>query len=196
MVTRRLLQTHDRDDVGFDRMPFTPFHMGPAAILKLAGLGYFSFTVFGYSQILTDLEPLIRLSRDDDILHGHSHTYVGALLIGVAAAVSGKYLCEFGLKTWNVAIRRTNFHVATQISWSVAATSALIGTFSHVLLDSVMHADMLPLWPFSDTNGMLYRISVSQLHAACVIAGIVGGAGLLALWIRKKVLMKIPGRSR
>ncbi len=176
----------ERDDTGITRMPFTPLHMGPAALLKLAGLGYFSFTVFGYSQILIDLEPLIRLLRDDDVLHGHSHTIAGALIIGIVAATSGKYLCEFGLRAWNAMVSQEHFRVRPQISWPVAATSALIGTLSHILLDGVMHADMLPLWPFSDTNGLLYRISVSQLHRVCIVSGLLGGAGLLGAWIWRR----------
>lgn len=170
-------------------MPFTPLHMGPAAILKLAGLGYFSFTVFGYSQILTDLEPLVRMLRGDDVLHGHSHTIAGALIIGVVAALSGKYLCEFGLRIWNARVNHELFKVPVRISWPVAATSALIGTLSHVLLDSVMHADMMPLWPFNDTNGLLYRLSVSRLHMVCIVSGLLGSAGLVGVWIRNKRLV-------
>lgn len=39
-------------------MPFTPFHLGPAAALKIVLPTSFSFTVFGFTQVLIDIEPL------------------------------------------------------------------------------------------------------------------------------------------
>jgi hypothetical protein len=41
-------------------MPFTPFHLGPGALFKAAGGEHFSFTIFAGSQVLMDIEPLIR----------------------------------------------------------------------------------------------------------------------------------------
>ena len=38
----------------------------------------------------------------------------------------------------------------------VVFVSALLGTTSHVFLDSLMHSDMRPLFPFSDENHVLY----------------------------------------
>lgn len=169
-------------------MPFTPFHMGPAALFKLAGINYFSFTVFGYSQILMDLEPLFRMIRKDDVIHGHSHTYLGALIIGIIASLSGKYICESGLVTWNALFKLQIFKVPTKISWRVVFFSAHIGTISHVLLDSIMHIDMKPLWPFSDSNGLLYWLSTSHLHMQCLLTGLIGGVGLMVNWLWAKVL--------
>ena len=164
-------------------MPFTPFHMGPAVTLKLLGLKYFSFTIFGYSQILMDLEPLFRLLRGDDIIHGYSHTYVGAILIGLITIATGKWLCEFGLRVWNEIFVFKFLQVPTQISWSTAIISTYIGVFSHVLLDSVMHSDMRPWAPFSEVNGALHYISVGQLHQFCLILGAIGAVGLLVVWV-------------
>lgn len=167
-------------------MPFTPIHMGPAAALKLVGAGYFSFTVFGYSQILIDLEPLVRLSRGDAVVHGYSHTYLGAIVIGILACISGKPICEGGLRWWNRLFRLSFLQLPTRIAWSVAAVSAFLGTFSHIVLDSVMHADMHPLSPLSERNGLLHIISVGQLHLLCLGLGGLGAAGLLVMWFWRK----------
>jgi len=43
-------------------MPFTPFHFGPAAALKAAAPAHFSFMVFCYAQVVTDLESGFYLS--------------------------------------------------------------------------------------------------------------------------------------
>ncbi len=39
-------------------MPFTPLHMGPALVLKSVVGASFSLTVFGWSQIVMDIQPL------------------------------------------------------------------------------------------------------------------------------------------
>ena len=57
-----------------------------------------------------------------------------------------------------------------------------------MLLDSIMHTDARPFAPFSDVNGMLHIISVTQLHMVCVGLGIVGGLILLALLLRQKTV--------
>jgi len=40
-------------------MPFTPIHLGPGAAFKAIGGRHSSFMVFGGSQLLMDIEPLV-----------------------------------------------------------------------------------------------------------------------------------------
>jgi hypothetical protein len=158
--------------------------MGPAAAFKLIGQRYFSFTVFGFSQILMDLEPLIRILRGDAILHGFSHSYLGATLIGSVSLIFGKPICEYCLQQWNKRSSVKWLSVPTAISWGVAALSAYIGTLSHVLLDSMLHGDIRPWVPFTDDNVMLYWLSVRGLHLLCFALGGIGAVGLTVVWIR------------
>jgi len=53
--------------------------------------------VFGWAQIVMDIQPLVVILTGEGHLHGFSHTYVGAALLAVVAAVTGKYLSEIGL---------------------------------------------------------------------------------------------------
>jgi hypothetical protein len=71
-------------------VPFTPFHLGLGAVFKALGGRHFSFMIFGGSQVLVDLEPLVRLIRHDQVVHGPSHTVVGALGIALVSAVVGR----------------------------------------------------------------------------------------------------------
>lgn len=148
-------------------MPFTPLHMGPGLLLKSLLQGSFSLMVFGWAQILMDVEPLVAMIRGEGVLHGASHTWAGALLIGGAAALSGKPAAVLGLRLFRLASH-------LPLSWPVAFASAWIGTFSHVLLDGVMHADMQPLRPFTDGNGLLGLVSVGHLHLFCLVTGALG----------------------
>lgn len=60
--------------------------------------------------------------------------------------------------------------------WWVVFLSAFIGSFSHVLLDSVMHSDVKPLFPFTLDNQFLGLISLSMLHKVCLYSGLMGAA--------------------
>jgi len=70
-------------------MPFTPFHFGPAAALKAAAPTRFSFTVFCYAQVVTDLETGFYLVRGEYPVHRFFHTYLGGAVVGHLAWRSG-----------------------------------------------------------------------------------------------------------
>jgi hypothetical protein len=71
--------------------------MGPGIAVKTLLQGSFSLMVFGWAQIVMDLQPLVVLITGDGHLHGFSHTYMGATLLAIFSALSGKYLSEIGL---------------------------------------------------------------------------------------------------
>ena len=162
-------------------MPFTPFHMGPGIVIKALLQGSFSLLIFGWAQIVMDIQPLVVLLAGEGHLHGFSHTYLGATLLALFSALTGKYLAEIGLfilglnKQWRI-----------KIVWPVAFLSAVMGTYSHVLLDSIMHADLAPFSPFSESNSLLAVISISVLHQLCIFSALIGGVLYFAIrWFLK-----------
>lgn len=122
--------------------------------------------VFGGSQVLMDIEPLVGILEGKPVLHGVTHTILGALVIGLVAGLIGRPISELVLK-W----LRIKHH---PITWAVSFSSALIGTYSHIGLDAVMHRDMNPLWPLVLGNRMLGIVSVWHLHLLCLILGALG----------------------
>jgi membrane-bound metal-dependent hydrolase YbcI (DUF457 family) len=146
--------------------------MGPGILIKSLLQGSFSLMVFGWTQIVMDIQPLIVLISGEGHLHGFTHTYIGAILIAIFSAVTGKYLSELGLKI----LRISKNESPISIVWWVVFLSAFIGSFSHVLLDSVMHSDVEPFFPFTLDNQLLGLISVSVLHKLCLYSGLVGAA--------------------
>jgi len=63
-------------------MPFTPLHMGPGMAIKAVAQDNFSLIIFGWAQILVDLQPLVvRLSGEGQI-HGVTHSFVGGAVLG------------------------------------------------------------------------------------------------------------------
>jgi len=157
-------------------MPFTPFHMGIGILTKSILQGSFSLMVFGWAQIVMDLQPLVVMLTGQGHLHGFSHTYLGASILTILSALSGKYLSEIGLIILGIS-RKEN---PIKIMWWVVFLSAFIGTFSHVFLDSIMHTDVQPFYPISLNNALWGIISVSLLHKICLYSGLVG-AGIYFL---------------
>ncbi len=148
-------------------MPFTPLHMGPGLFLKGLFQSAFSLMVFGWTQIVMDLQPLFVLLTGEGHLHGFSHTFVGGTLIAIFAALSGKYLGEFGLHLLGEDFK-------AKIRWWVAFLSAFLGSYSHVVLDGIMHDDVEPYFPVSPENPFLGWLSILQLHILCFCSGVAG----------------------
>ena len=145
--------------------------MGPGMLIKSLLHGSFSLMIFGWSQILMDLQPLFAMITNEDKLHGFSHTFLGAAFIAIIAVLTGKHLSEFGLRITGYSYSNKPI----KIFWFVAFFSAFIGTYSHVVLDAIMHSDVEPYYPFSITNNFLSILSVQLLHEFCIYSGLIGG---------------------
>lgn len=148
-------------------MPFTPLHMGPGLLLRGSVRGGFSLMVFGWTQILMDLEPLYGMLTAREQLHSWSHTWIGATLIALLATLTGKYLGAWGL-------RLLSLPRFLPITWGAALAGALLGGWSHILLDSIMHFDIQPLRPFSLGSGLRQWVSLQALHLFCLGTAALG----------------------
>jgi membrane-bound metal-dependent hydrolase YbcI (DUF457 family) len=60
-----------------------------------------------------------------------------------------------------------------------SVAGGLLGGVSHILLDSFMHHDMHPMWPFAEGNALAGISSTGTLHGALALAGFFG----LILWL-------------
>ena len=169
-------------------MPFTPFHMGAGLIVKPAAQRNFSLISFGVAQIAMDIEPLIGILRNSQILHGPTHTFLGAIVIGLLVAVISAYICRLILCRYN---QEVNTYKLSWLSESAEPTrmaigsGAFFGTLSHIVLDSFMHYDIRPFAPFSDVNPFLNLISHDGVYQLCFVLGVVGVmAWLMIKWLK------------
>jgi hypothetical protein len=175
-------------------MPVTPLHMGPGIALKAIAGERFSLMVFGFSQVAMDIEPMVRVLRGDTFLHGWTHTYAGAAAIGILSVAAGKPICDWLLRWWKPVAGEPFMawlRGEERIRWGAATLAAFLGTFSHVLLDSIMHSDMQPAAPFSTGNALLAIIPVTALHWACLASGALGVAALVGIYHARR-----DGRGR
>jgi len=158
-------------------MPVTPFHFGPGALLKGCAPRWVSLTAFVTSQIAIDIESGYHLLRGDWPVHREAHSLVGATLIGLLS----------GGAVWFVARRlrlALGFHSEMAIELLPALVGGLVGGITHSLLDSVMHPDLRPFWPFTLANPFLDLVGVGLLQTMCVASG-VAGAVLLVIRSRR-----------
>jgi hypothetical protein len=169
-------------------LPITPFHFGPGAAVKAIAPRHFSFTVFAFSQLLIDLEPVGFFLFTGDPVHPYLHTYLGATLVFLASWWAGRPACEWVLRVWNAWLSPAQARwlaCEPKISALAAATGAFVGAYSHVALDRIMHVHILPFAPFTGARPWLLVVSVDALHLACIAAGIMGVGGLLVLrWLQ------------
>jgi hypothetical protein len=143
--------------------------MGPGLLIKALMRGAFSLIIFGIAQVLIDAEPLFALTTGRGAVHGWSHTWLGAVVIGAIAALVGRPLTNGALRLARGSGRRR-----VRVSWPVAFGSAYIGALSHVGLDSLLYSDLHPLAPWSDAQPGLGALTAGQAYLGCVVTGALG----------------------
>jgi hypothetical protein len=153
-------------------MPFTPFHFGPGLLIKGLIPARFSLSMYALANVAMDVEPLYHLLHNDAQLHGASHTLLGAGLIGAGTAMAGRGAIR---RAWQLYERwsanaGSPFCIGSQQAW----LGAMLGTYSHVLMDAVMHADMRPFLPLTDANPWLHVSWTEHVYLGCVLAGMIG----------------------
>jgi len=166
-------------------LPITPFHFGPGALIKVVMPDRFSWMVFALSNILIDMEPIGLFLLTGDPAHPWLHTLPGAIIVAATAATLGRKPCEKILYYWNSRLSGWEIRwlaVSPGISATAAWTGALIGTLSHIALDSVMHTDVEALWPIKAGNTVQGLIPLDALHWACVVSAVVA----LGTWLLKQ----------
>jgi hypothetical protein len=156
-------------------VPVTPFHFGPGAAIHAAAPRHVSFLAFCSANVLIDIEPGYYMLTGQYPLHRVFHTCVGAT--SVAVATVGLFLVARAIAP---RLRIPDVFQWKALTLAQVATGAAIGVYSHVALDSLMHADIRPFAPFSQANPLYQLVSLSTLHLGCVLAG-VGGLLLLGL---------------
>ncbi|MCX7805601.1 MAG: hypothetical protein N3A38_10485 [Planctomycetota bacterium] len=157
-------------------MPFTPFHMGPGILAKACLRGWFSLIVFGWAQIVMDIEPLLAMLGRAERLHGFTHTFACATLLAVFSAPTGRCLAGIGARILGFAGFRP-------IGWPAAFVGAFAGTYSHVALDAMIYADATPFAPFTDANPLLGLASARFVYRMCLLTGAIGAVACVAIWL-------------
>lgn len=161
--------------------------MGAALIAKPALNRHISVIAFGIAQVAMDIEPGIGMLTGADVLHGPTHTILGALVIAYLVMIIAPVVCNLLLSKWNkeVTFHKLRWLIQSESTSKTAVTvGAFFGTLSHVLLDSLIHHDIHPLQPFSQANPLNSLISHDGVYQLCAIAGVVGAVAWMVMqWL-------------
>ncbi len=145
-------------------MPLTPFHTGPAILAGLILFAYFDLPALLLGSVIVDLEPLsVLLFSPGLALHGFFHSFFGASLLAVLAAL---LTCRFKSR---IKFLTAPFKLAQDSSFPKVLVSSFFGVYSHVLLDSFLYADTRPFYP-SGANPLLGLFSAGEVYLFCTLA--------------------------
>lgn len=144
-------------------MPFTPFHVGPSALVGSPFQKYLDVPAFVIANFAVDIEPLIVLMlRLNYPLHGYCHT----LLIGSAVGLFAGILIFLFRPIMSFFMKAILLEYKTTILKAVI--SSIFGVWFHVFLDSFIYTDIRPLFP-SSINPLYRLISSHTLYTICAI---------------------------
>ncbi|MHA1966011.1 MAG: hypothetical protein ACW97G_15665 [Candidatus Thorarchaeota archaeon] len=168
-------------------MPFTPYHFGPALLTGVLLFPFIDFTTVMVASVILDLEPLAVIFFSLPMpLHAFFHTYLGATIVALILAIGifpfRKYLNEivsfFGLKQ--------------ESSFRYIIPASLIGTYSHVLLDSFLYAEMNPFFPLLG-NPFVGILAGWLVYTLCLVLGIIGFFAYLLRVLLKQGINRTEG---
>ena len=128
-----------------------------------------SFISFCAVNVLIDVESLYNLMHHRFPVHAFFHTYVGASIAAIATVLLFMALQWFASRFW-----LPNVFSWQSLCTKQVAIGAILGAYSHVLFDSIMHSDISPLAPFSNANGLHGALSVLELHLLCLALAAFG----------------------
>ncbi|MHC1576213.1 MAG: metal-dependent hydrolase [Methanosarcinaceae archaeon] len=110
-------------------------------------------------------------------LHGPFHTFIGATLLGLLVII-------VIYKERDAFERITSYFRLDQDYSRVSIVSGtIIGVWSHVLLDSFLYNDIIPLWPLT-ANPFYGMLSSGEVYFICTVSFALGIAVYLHRSIR------------
>ncbi len=147
-------------------MPFTPFHLGPGLLIGLIFFPLLYLPAVLLGSIIVDVEPLSFLILGLPVLHLFFHTFLGATIMALILA-----LIVFLLQELLGSIMRV-FRLPQKASPMNITLAALIGAYSHIILDAFLYPEMQPFWPLLG-NPFLGLVSSSTVYLFCIICFII-----------------------
>lgn len=129
------------------------------------------FPTFLLAGVIVDLEPfLVMVLGLSYPLHGFFHSFLGGSLAALALAV-----VMLKVRPWVSGVMSL-LRLKQGISRGRILAASFLGVYVHLLLDSLLYAEMRPFYPFSG-NPLLGRslfigLEVFWFCAVCFVAGV------------------------
>ena len=165
-------------------MPFTPFHFGPSLLIGLIFFPLLYLPAILFGSVIVDLEPLSFLLLGLPVLHLFFHTFLGATISALILALF-VYLLRGFLGEVMTAFQLPQITSPLNITFG-----ALLGAYSHILLDAFLYPEMQPFWPLLG-NPFLGLVSSSSVYLFCILCFVLAiPVYIFQIWRIKKQTKK------
>ena len=169
-------------------MPFTPLHLGPALFFGMVLLRYIDLPTFLVANVIVDIEPLVILTfglhRASSLglpLHGLLHSFLGGTFVAFLLALAMTRMREISGSLMRLV------GLDHRPSPRNVFAAALSGVYLHILLDSLLYADMRPFYPSSYNPFLGGMATAFGVWWFCVVTGLIGVALLVLRLARTRI---------
>jgi membrane-bound metal-dependent hydrolase YbcI (DUF457 family) len=138
-------------------MPVTPLHLGIPGLVSFRWPEKVDIFAAALGSVLVDLDFFAFLLFGTKI-HGFLHSFVGATVLALVIVGVGHAFPWVVVK-----LKRWFGWGEERTSLKAMVLGAFLGSYSHVLLDSLIYWDMKPFYPFED-NPFLVEESVETVR--------------------------------
>lgn len=149
-------------------MPLTPFHLGIGLVLGMIFYRWIDFPTICIGTMIVDLRSIfIFLGPFEGALHGPLHTFLGGTLLAVglgAVMYTTKPAWNWVGEIFGLAQERSVYRVGI---------ASLLGVYTHLFLDALMHSDMRPFYPIHG-NPLSGHAAVGDIYLICVAGFLIG----------------------
>ena len=143
-------------------VPFTPFHLGPSLLVGLLVFPLLYLPAFLIGSVIVDVEPLGFLLLGLPVQHLFFHTFIGAT---VSAVVLSLIILPFRGVLESL---MEKIHLPQTTTPIQLTGAALLGAYSHVVLDAFLYPEMQPFWPLLG-NPFLGLVASSTVYLFCSV---------------------------
>jgi membrane-bound metal-dependent hydrolase YbcI (DUF457 family) len=149
-------------------MPFTPYHFGPGLFLGVVLFSFLDFSTIMIASVILDIEPLVVIMFHlPYAAHGFFHTYLGATFV---ACLLSLVIYPFR-QHLNTLVSFFGLH--QESSFRHIFSASIVGTYSHVFLDSLLYPEMNPFYPLIG-NVFVGFIPMGYVYDGCIFLGLIG----------------------
>lgn len=164
-------------------MPFTPFHLGPALLIGVLLFYWVDLPTLLVASVIVDVRAgLVLYGPLSGPVHGVLTTFVGGTAVALVVWGIGASLPE------RVQRLGSPFRLADTARYGPMLAGAVLGVFTHVVLDATLYTDVQPFWPL-EWNPFLLDLATgpSLVYGGCMVAGLLGLGLFVVRWRERRL---------
>jgi membrane-bound metal-dependent hydrolase YbcI (DUF457 family) len=157
-------------------MPLTPFHLGPTLLLGVLLYRWLDLPTLLVGSVIVDVRAaLVVFGPFDGPVHGILTTFAGGTMVALMIGAVVFVLPQSVQSVLNY------IRLADTTSVSAIFGTAIVGVYSHIILDSLLYTDTRPFYPSAWNPFFIDGVRFIPVYGGCALAGVLG---LIAFTVR------------